>query len=114
MDKLSKQLYALEDTHTRMIKVGSATDVDRRKRQVEAYLGYKLSLLFSFPGHDYFMEHVPIPRARHPRWIAGGDGEWYHDTPEIRGFLDHIQNLSHCINIQDFIIDSWMHKYTVA
>ena len=110
MDIKHKQLYVAYDKYTRMYKIGSSSNVNRRVAQLSSWVKRPLELIFSTPGHDYFLKEIPIARATHPVW-HGGENEWYHDTPEFQSLLEWIMNKYSMLDLSGIATEG-LHKYT--
>lgn len=85
-------IYAIGRADTREIKIGRASDVARRMKELQTAHGEPLQLLVWFRGtpcderelHHYFGDHHKL-------------GEWFHDCPKIRDWIER-QRLHNLLN----------------
>jgi hypothetical protein len=80
-------VYYIGCKRTRMIKIGTSTNLTKRFRDLQAMSPTMLEVLAVEPGGRY-LEH-----ERHQHWNGAHErGEWFRGTKQLRAFIRVIRN----------------------
>lgn len=67
------------------IKIGFATDVNRRRQDLQTAQAYTLHIIATIPGNRFTEQRI-LERFRPLRM----NGEWHRPEPELLSFIDHV------------------------